>query len=100
MQKIYVTVMTSSLFSKAYQAIFHKMEESRYRAVIEYLLKKGLKGKEIHDDLTKTYGECAPSYATTKRWISLLKHGRETLKDVDKPGRPKTVRSPEMIEKY
>ena len=34
-----------------------------------------------------------------KRWIFFLKHGRETLKDVDKSGRPKTVRSPEMIKK-
>ena len=80
--------MTSSLFTKAYQAIFHKMEESHYRAVIEYMLKNGFKGKKIHDDLTKTYGECASSDATTKRLISLLKHGRKTLKDVDKPGRP------------
>ena len=71
----------------------------RYRVVIDYLLKKGLNTKEIHEDLVKTYGGSAPSYATTKRWVSDFKHGRKSLKDSDRCGRPVIVNTPETISK-
>ena len=75
------------------------MEQIGYRAVIDYLLKKGLNLKGIHEELVNTYGGSAPSYATTKRWVSEFKHGRESLKDSDRCGRPVIVNTPEMISK-
>ena len=65
--------------------------------MIEYLLKKGLNAKEIHEDMVKTDSECAPSYATVKRWVIEFKHGRESLKDNDRCGAPVTVKTPEKI---
>ena len=73
------------------------MAQERNRAVIEYLLKKGLNAKEIHEDMVKTDSECAPSYATVKRWVIEFKHGRESLKDNDRCGAPVTVKTPEKI---
>ena len=73
------------------------MEHTRYRAVVEYLLKKGYNGMEIHEDLVKTYSTCAPSYATVKRWICEMKRGNNSLQKTSPPGRPKTATSPEKV---
>jgi len=65
------------------------MEHTRYRAVVEYLLKKGYNGLEIHEDLVKTYSTCAVSYATVKRWICNMKRGNNSLQKTSPPRRPK-----------
>jgi len=53
--------------------------------------------KEIHAILTQTLGEHAPSYATIKNWVAQFKHGDFSTCDVPRPGRPKTVTTPEII---
>ena len=49
--------------------------------------------------MVNTYRGSAPSYASTKRWVSEFKRGRESLKDSDRCGRPAIVNSPETISK-
>jgi len=39
-------------------------------AVIKFFFLQGKAPKEIHDILTETLGEHAPSYATIKNWVA------------------------------
>jgi transposase len=54
--------------------------------------------KEIHTILTETLGEHAPSYATVKNWVAQFKRGDFSTCDAPRPGRPKTVTTPEIID--
>ena len=54
--------------------------------------------KEIHAILTETLGEHAPSYATVKNWVAQFKRGDVFTCDAPRPGRPKTVTTPEIID--
>jgi len=53
--------------------------------------------KEIHAILTETLGEHAPLYATIKNWMAQFKRGDSSTYDAPRPGRPKTVTTPEVI---
>ena len=53
--------------------------------------------KEIHAILTETLGEHVPSYSTVKNWEVQFKHGDFSTCDAPRPGRPKTVTTPEII---
>ena len=53
--------------------------------------------KEFHAILTETLGEHAPSYATVKNWVAQFKRGDFSNCDVPRPGRAKTVTTPEII---
>ena len=55
--------------------------------------------KEIYAILTETLGEHAPSYATVKNWVAQCKRGDFSTCDAPRPGRPKTVTTPENIDK-
>jgi len=60
-----------------------------------------LQGKapnEIHAILKETLGEHAPSYATFKNWVAQFKRGDFSTCDAPRPGRPKTVTTPEIID--
>jgi len=59
---------------------------------------QGKAPKEIHAILTETLGEHAPSYATVKNWMAQFKRGDFSTCDAPRPGRPKTVTTPEIIE--
>jgi len=58
--------------------------------------------KEIHAILTEMLGEHAllgehaPSYATVKNWVAKFKLGDFSTCDVPRPGRQKTVTTPEI----
>jgi len=54
--------------------------------------------EEIHAILTQTLGEHAPSYTTFKNWVAQFKHGEFSTCDAPRPGRPKTVITPEIID--
>ena len=56
------------------------------------------KPKEIHDILPETLGEHAPSYATVKNWVAQFKRGDFSTCDARRPGRPKIVATPEIID--
>jgi len=53
--------------------------------------------KEIHAIMTKTLGGHAPLYATVKNWVAQFKRG-DFSTCVLRPGRPKTVTTPEIID--
>jgi len=54
--------------------------------------------KEIHAILIETLGEHATSYATVKNWVNQFKRGDFFTCDAPRPGRPKTVTTPEIID--
>jgi len=59
---------------------------------------QGKAPKEIHAILGETLGEHAPSYATVKNWVTQFRSGDFSTCDAPRPGRPKTVTTPEIIE--
>ena len=59
---------------------------------------QGKARKKIHAIPTETLGEHAPSYATVKNWVAQFKRGDFSTGDVPRPGRPKTVTTPEIID--
>jgi transposase len=67
------------------------------RAAIKFPLTKGKSPKEIHAIQTETLGENAPSYATVKNLVAQIKRGDFSTCDGPRPGRPKTVTTPEII---
>ena len=59
---------------------------------------QGKAPKEIHAILTETLGERAPLHATVKNWVVLFKRGDFSTCDAPRPGRPKTVTTPEITD--
>jgi len=59
---------------------------------------QGKAPKEIHAILIETLREHAPSYATAKNWVAHIKRGDFSTCDAPRPGRPKTVTTPEIID--
>jgi len=55
--------------------------------------------KEIHAILIEISGEHAPSYATVTNWVAQFKSGDFSTCVALRPRRPKTVATPEIIEK-
>jgi len=54
--------------------------------------------KENRAILTATLGERAPLYATVKNWVAQFKLGDFSTCDAPRPGRRKTVTTPEIID--
>jgi len=59
---------------------------------------QGKAPKEIYAILRETLGEHAPSYATVKNWVTQFKRGDFSTCDAPRPGRPKTVTTPEIVD--
>ena len=59
---------------------------------------QGKAPKEIHAILNETLGEHAPSYPTVKNWVAQFKRDDFSPCDAPRPGRPKTVTTPEIID--
>jgi len=68
------------------------------RADKSFFFLQGKAPKEIHAILSETLGKHAPSYATVKNWVAQFKHGNFSTCDVPRPGRPRTVTTPEIID--
>jgi len=68
------------------------------RAVIKIFPLQGKAPKEIHAILTETIGEHAPSYAAVKNLVAQFKRGDFSTCDAPRPGRHKTVTTPEIID--
>ena len=71
------------------------------RAVIKFQPPLPLQGKapkEIHAFVTEILEEHAPSYATVKNWVSQFTRGDFSTYVAPRPGRPKTVTTPEIID--
>jgi len=70
------------------------------RAVIKNFFPplQGKAPKEIHAILTETLREHAPFYATVKNLVAQFKRVDFSTCDAPRPGRPKTVTSPDIID--
>ena len=75
------------------------METVEQRAVIKYLQKKGMSPSQIHEDVTATLGESAVSKGTVKRWFRSFECGRTSCEDEHGGGPPRSVTTPENINK-
>ena len=75
------------------------MEKIKYRAVIRFFVLKGLKAKEIYEQLLNEYKEFSPSKRTVHFRAGEFKCGRTRLKGDPREGRPKTATTPEISEK-
>jgi len=53
---------------------------------------------EIHAILTEILGKHAPSYATVQNWAAQFKRVDFSTCSAPRPGRPKTVTTPEIID--
>ena len=73
---------------------FNNMET---RAVKLFFL-QGKAPKDIRAILTETFGEHVPSYATVKNCVAQFKRGYFSTCDAPRPGRHKTVVTPEIID--
>jgi len=76
----------------------HHFNNMETRAVIKFFFLQGKAPKEIHAILTQTFGEHAPLYATVKNWVAQFKRGDFSTCDAPRPGRPKTVATPEITD--
>jgi len=79
------------------RARFQQHADANCHHVFLYL--QGKVPKEIHAILIEILGEHAPSYATVKDWMAKFKRGDFSTCDAPRPGRPKTVTTPEIIDK-
>ena len=68
------------------------------RAVIRFFFLQGKAPKEIHAILVETLGENASLYAAVKNWVAQFKRGDFSTCDAPRPGRPKIVTTPEIID--
>ena len=59
---------------------------------------QGKAPKEIHAILKVTLGEHVPPYATVKNWVTQFKRGDFSTCDAPRPGRSKTVTTPQIID--
>ena len=78
------------------RARFQQHRDVSCHQVFFFLQGKAL--KEFHAILKETLGEHAPSYATVKNWVAQFKRGDFSTCDAPRPGRPKTVTTPEIID--
>ena len=69
------------------------------RAVLNFFSLQGKAQKETHAILKETLREYAPSYATIKNWVAQFKRGDFSTCHAPRPGRHKTVTTPEFIDK-
>jgi len=74
------------------------MDKIEYHAVIKFSVKEGLTPNEIHSKFIKVYGDSSPLFSTIKKWAAKFKHGRTSLEDDPREGRPKRATTPEIIE--
>ena len=67
-------------------------------AITVFFPLQGKAPKEIHAILTEILGEHAPSYTTVKKWVAQFKRGDFSICNAPRPGRPKPVTTPEIID--
>jgi len=79
-----------------WRALFQQHRDTNCHQVIFFL--QGKAPKEIHAILKETLREHASSYAIVKNWVAQFKRGDFSTCDTPRPGRPKTVTTPEIID--
>jgi len=74
-----------------------RFQQHRDASCHQFFFLQGKAPKEINAILKQILGEYAPSYATIKNWVVQFKRGDFSTRDASRPGRPKTVTTPEII---
>ena len=80
------------------RARFQQHRDASCHQVFFFL--QGKAPNEIHAILTETLGEHGPLYATVKNWVARFKRSDFSTYDAPRPGRPKTVNTPEIIDHF
>jgi len=75
-----------------------RFQQHRDASCHNFFFLQGKAPKEIHAILKETLGEHAPSNAIVKNWVAQFKRGDFSTCDAPRPGRPKTVTTPEIID--
>ena len=78
------------------RALFQQHRDASCHQVFFFLQGKSL--KEIHAILIETLGKHALWYATIKNWVVQFIHGDFSICIAPRPGRPKTVTTPWIID--
>lgn len=68
------------------------------RGVIRFLWSEGVPGAEIHRRLSAQYGDSALPRRSVYEWIKKFQHGRTSLKDEERAGRPSTSITDSNVE--
>ena len=72
-----------------------ELNREHFRAIIFCNFRRGLTQQQCIDDLNQIFGDEAPS--STSVWYGEFNHGRSSLQDEFREGRPKSVVVPETI---
>ncbi|CAF4935522.1 unnamed protein product [Pieris macdunnoughi] len=75
------------------------MEKIEHRAVIKFLTKQGKNAQTILNEMETVYGEQCPSKSMIYKWHGLFKHGRESIEDDPRSGRPVEATTSDIVEK-
>ncbi|KAF7272417.1 hypothetical protein GWI33_014804 [Rhynchophorus ferrugineus] len=67
------------------------------RAVIQFLAAEGRQPKEIYKSMKDVYGDCCYSYTAVAEWCSKFRQGRESTKDLARPGPARAATSEENV---
>ena len=73
---------------------------SRRELSSSFFFLQGKAPKETRGILIETLGEHAPSYATVKNWVTQFKGCDFSTCVAPRPGRPKTITTPEIIDQF
>lgn len=74
------------------------MDKLEYRALIKFFTLKGLKPQAIEEEIKSVYPTTCPSLRTIERHYNEFKHGRESLEDDHRSGRPATSTNQEKVD--
>lgn len=75
------------------------MEKSEFRVLIKHYFLRKKSVNETKQRLDKYYGDSAPSISMVKKWFTEFRCGRTSTSDAERPGRPKDVVTPEIVDK-
>lgn len=68
------------------------------RAVIKFLIKKGLNSRQIFDEIETVYGSGTVPLRSVEKWYQEFRAGRESIEDDPRSGRPTSTRTQDNIE--
>ena len=78
------------------RALFQQHRDASCHQVF-FPARQGAEGNLRHSD-RNVRGAHAPSYATVKNWVAKFQHGDFSTCDAPRPGRHKTVTTPDIID--
>jgi len=77
-----------------------RLKQHRDASCHQVFFLQGKAPKEIHAILTEILGEHSPSHAIVKNSVAMFKRGDFSTCDAPRPGRHKTVTTPEIIDQF